>query len=296
MFESKNFQYHILAILTAIVWGITFVSTKVLIGYGLSPIEIMTYRFLIAYIGIWFVCPRKLFTRNIKDELLCIGAGLGGGSLYFLFENTALGITLASNVSLIICTSPIFTTFVLRLIYKEEKIKNHHIIGSFIALIGVACVVFNGNFILKINPLGDILTILAALSWAFYGATLRYLNRRYSTLLITRKVFIYGILTILPFSLFETQSFHLPLLSHPIVILNLVFLGVIASLLCYVMWNNALKVLGIVQTSNYIYLIPLVTLLTSAILIDEHITYIALIGTVFILWGVYIAEKRENHK
>lgn len=292
MFASTKYQYHLLAILTVFVWGITFVSTKVLITRGLSPIEIMIYRFLIAYICIWFACPRRIFCGNTKDELLCITAGLTGGSLYFLFENTALQITLASNVSLIICTSPIFTAFVLRLIYKKEKIKNHLIIGSLIALIGVACVVFNGSFILKISPLGDMLTILAALSWAFYGSILRELNKRYSTLFITRKVFIYGILTILPFGLMRSNTFHPGLLlSDPLIIGNLLFLGVVASLLCYVMWNNAIKALGVVQTSNYIYLIPLVTLITSAIVIQENITYIALIGSAFILFGVYIAEK-----
>lgn len=296
MFISSKCQYHLLAILVAIVWGTTFVSTKVLIGQGLSPVEIMVYRFLIAYACIWTIYPRKLFARNIKDELLCISAGLTGGSLYFLFENTALGITLASNVSLIICTSPIFTAFVLRLIYRKERIKNHLIAGSLIALIGVACVSFNGSFILKINPLGDILTIFAALSWAFYGSILKELNKRYSTLFITRKTFIYGILTILPFSFFRADTFNPQLLTTPTTILNLLFLGIVASLLCYVMWNNAIKVLGVVQTSNYIYLIPLITLIASALVIHERITYIALIGSVFILLGVYTAEKGFGKK
>lgn len=291
MFIPSKYQYHIVAILVIIVWGTTFVSTKVLIGKGLTPIEIMVYRFLIAYACIWMVSPHKIFAQNIKDELLCVGAGLTGGSLYFLFENTALGITLASNVSLIICTAPIFTAFVQRLIYRKERIKNHLIIGSFIALVGVACVVFNGSFILKISPLGDILTILAALSWAFYGAILKELNKRYSTSFVTRKTFFYGILTILPFSLFGTNTFNPHLLTTPTILLNLLFLGVVASLLCYIMWNNAIKALGVVQTSNYIYLIPLITLFTSAIVIHERITYIALIGSAFILLGVYIAEK-----
>ena len=192
---SKHYWYHTIAILTVIVWGTTFVSTKVLIGYGLSPSEILIYRFLLAYIGIWFVCPKRLFAKSVKDELLFVAAGLCGGSLYFVFENTALQITLASNVSLIICTSPIFTAFLSYLMYRKEKLKASLIFGSLTALLGVGLVVFNGSFILQINPLGDILTILSALSWAFYGIVLRKVNGRYSTLFITRKVFIYGIIT-----------------------------------------------------------------------------------------------------
>lgn len=288
---SRRYLYHLMAIFTIIVWGTTFVSTKVLINNGLSPIEIFIYRFTLAYLGIWLISPKRVFAKSVKDELLCVAAGMGGGSLYFMFENTALKITLASNVSLIICTAPIFTAFLSYLIYKNEKLKPHLIFGSFIALFGVALVVFNGSFILQLSPLGDVLTILAALSWAFYGIVLRRLNENYSTLFITRKVFFYGIVTMLLFLPFNSSVFHISLLTDPMMIANLAFLGIVASLLCYIMWNSAVKELGVVQTSNYIYFVPLITLVTSSLVIDEHITYIALVGSVFIILGVYIAER-----
>lgn len=288
---SRRYLFHIMAIFTIIVWGTTFVSTKVLINNGLSPIEIFLYRFTLAYIGIWFISPKQFFAKTLKDELLCIAAGMSGGSLYFMFENTALKITLASNVSLIICTAPIFTAFLSYLVYRREKLKFHLILGSFVALLGVALVVFNGSFILQLSPLGDLLTILSALSWAFYGIILRRLNNTYSTLFITRKVFFYGVITMLPFLLFSSSVFHISLLGNPKIIANLVFLAIIASLLCYIMWNSAVKEFGIVQTSNYIYFVPLVTLLTSSIVIDEQITHVAILGSFFIIFGVYVAEK-----
>lgn len=287
----KKYWYHLIAIFTVVVWGTTFVSTKVLINYGLSPIEILLYRFVLAYVGIWFICPRKLFADNKKDELLFVATGLCAGSLYFVLENTALKITLASNVSLIICTAPIFTAFLSHLIYRKDKIRSTLIFGSIVALVGVGLVVFNGSFILQINPLGDILTILAALSWAFYGIILKKLNKHYSTLFITRKVFFYGIVTLIPFMLLGNDVFHTSLLTIPVVAGNLLFLGVIASLLCYITWNTAVKELGVVEVSNYIYFVPMVTLLTSAIVIDEQITVVALLGSVLILFGVYVAEK-----
>jgi Permeases of the drug/metabolite transporter (DMT) superfamily len=296
MFTKSPYWHHMLAIFSVFVWGITFVSTKILINHGLSPAEIFFCRFALAYIGIWFVGRRALFAKSLKDELLCVALGLGGGSLYFLFENTALEITLASNVSLIVCTAPIFTAFLSHLFYKREKIGNHLMVGSLIALAGVALVAFNGKFILQINPLGDLLSVLAALSWAFYSIILRKLQKNYSTLFITRKVFFYGILTILPFLNFDSGIMPWQILLEPAVIGNLVFLGLVASLLCFITWNTAVKQLGIIQTSNYIYFIPLVTLLTSAIVINEHITVIAIIGSVFILCGVYISEKGLKFK
>jgi drug/metabolite transporter (DMT)-like permease len=291
MVTNKRYRYHLIAAFTVIVWGTTFVSTKVLIGHGLSPVEIFLYRFTLAYAGIWFFCPHKLLADNWRDELLCGLAGLCGGALYFIFENTALGITPASNVSLIVCTSPIFTALLSLLIYRKEKMKPSLIPGSLIALAGMVLVVFNGRFILQINPSGDFLTVLAALSWAFYGIILKRLNGRYSTSFITRKVFFYGIIAMLPFSFMNSATFTPSLLANPVVASNLVFLGVVASLLCFVAWNSAVKELGVVQTSNYIFFIPVVTLLTSAVVIDERITWPALLGSALILSGVYVAEK-----
>lgn len=135
------------------------------------------------------------------------------------------------------------------------------------------------------------LTLLAALMWAFYGQILKKLGNRYPTLFITRKVLFYGIITLIPVFIFSPVTLHIETLVQPVVFINLLFLGLIASLLCYIMWNTAVKELGVVRTTNYIYVVPLVTLLTSAIVIDEIITSIALIGSVFILCGVYVAEK-----
>lgn len=190
--------YHVMAAVTVMIWGTTFVATKVLIKYGLSPVDILFYRFLLAYICIWFFSPRVLLAKSWQDELRFVGLGLCGGSLYFVAENTALGMTLASNVSLIICTTPILTALLAPFFYKGDKLKARLIGGSLMALIGVGLVVFNGSFILQLSPVGDILTLIAALMWAFYCLLLRRMNTHYPTLFITRKVFFYGLVTLLP--------------------------------------------------------------------------------------------------
>ena len=284
--------FHLIAIATVAIWGTTFVSTKILIQHGLTPSEIFFYRFVLAYICMWSISRKKLFANRIKDELLLFLAGLCGGTIYFLTENTALGITLASNVSLIVCTSPILTTFLSYLFKRKEPFTRHLLYGSFMALIGVGLVVFNGSFILKINPLGDFLSLTAALMWAFYCLILKQLDSRYSTVFITRKVFFYGIMTTLPVFLFRPLHWDTSLMLQPVVWGNLLFLGIIASMHCFISWNACVKELGAVQSTNYIYIVPLVTLLTSAIIIDEKITVIALSGCFLILCGVYLAERK----
>ena len=292
MHTTKNYIYHLIAILTVGIWGLTFISTKVLIEHGLSPQEIFLLRFLMAYLGIWFISPLKLFADNWKDELWLLWGGVTGGSFYFFTENTALEITLATNVAFIVCTAPLLTTILSLLIYKKEKATAGLVGGSLLALVGVALVVYNGHFILKISPLGDFLTLLAAFSWAFYSLIMKKMSGRYRTTFITRKIFFYGILTILPAFILHPWQFSLSGLWQPAVWMNLLFLGVLASLVCFVVWNIILKQLGTVRASNYIYLNPLFTLIGSAVLLDEQFTVMSLMGAMLILGGVYWAGKR----
>ena len=292
MHTTKNYIYNLIAILTVGIWGLTFISTKVLIEHGLSPQEIFLLRFLMAYLGIWFISPRKLFADNWKDELWLLWGGVTGGSFYFFTENTALEITLATNVAFIVCTAPLLTTILFLLIYKKEKATAGLVGGSLLALVGVALVVYNGHFILKISPLGDFLTLLAAFSWAFYSLIMKKMSGRYRTTFITRKIFFYGILTILPAFILHPWQFSLSGLWQPAVWMNLLFLGVLASLVCFVVWNIILKQLGTVRASNYIYLNPLFTLIGSTVLLDEQFTVMSLMGAMLILGGVYWAGKR----
>lgn len=289
--ELKKGIYHFLAILTVTIWGATFVSTKILINNGLSPNEIFFYRFLIAYAGIWFVSPRRLFADNWRDELMMACAGLFGGSLYFLTENTALGITQASNVSFLLCGTPILTTVLIKLFFKGEKIGRMVYIGSSVALAGVAMVVFDGATTLRISPLGDFLTLAAALSWGFYSIFIRKLESRYDTVLISRKVFFYGLVTILPTFIYNPPHPAVLLSSGTVVWFNLLFLAVMASLVCFVLWNLVVKHIGVVKSSNYLYLNPVITCITSAIVLGEKITPVAVTGALCIMAGVWLSSR-----
>ena len=290
MFKNKVLLFHLITAAVVTIWGITFVSTKVLLQHGLGPMDIMFYRFVIAYCCILAISHKRLWANNWKDEFMLMLSGLTGGTLYFIAENNALRISQASNVALLVCTTPIFTALLANLIFKEPLRKNM-MIGSFIALIGVGLVVFSGSVILQINPLGDFLSILAALMWAIYCLILKPLGNRYSTTFITRKVFIYSILSVMIYFLFDPLMMDVEVLTHPIVLLNLFFLGIVASMLCFIAWNAAVKVLGPSRTANYIYVQPMSTLVLSSIILSEIITLTSLIGAACIIGGVYLAEK-----
>lgn len=289
MAENK-FLYHAMALTAAAVWGVTFVSTKVLLAAGLMPADIMLYRFAIAYLCLAAVAPRKLFANNLKDELLMLGAGMSGGSLYFFIENTALMYTQASNLAILLSIVPLLTAVTVSLLYHEH-ITKALIVGFIVSFAGVTMVVLNGNRVLHLSPKGDMLTLVAAVLWVVYSIIIMTLQKRgYNSLLITRKVFFYGILTILPAFLIHPLNCNMQILARPEVWGNLLFLGAVASLGGYALWNMSVEHLGAVIPNLYLYVSPPVTLVASSIVLSEKITVVAVAGMIMILAGVFTAN------
>ena len=305
---TGNTIYHVLAIVIVAIWGLTFISTKVLLMAGLSPEEIFLVRFSIAYFGMWLFClwgmgsdvsrtgspsgqsPARLFCNSLKDELLLVLAGVMGGSLYFWSENTALQYTMASNVSFIVCTTPLVTA-ILNAAVRREKIGRLTLLGGCLSLVGIGMIAFSGGEGFHLSFLGDALAMLASLTWAIYTVVTNGLLKKYPSALISRKVFFYGMLTIVPVLLVKGWTFPAGRFLEPKVLMNALFLGVVASLACYALWNSVIKRLGTVGSSNYIYLNPLFTLIAATLLLGERLTPVAIAGCLITLIGVWTASR-----
>ena len=240
----RNWGYHLLAVLTIAIWGVTFVNTKVLLLHGLQPMEIFLLRFIVAYLCIWTISPKRIKSQSWKDEGLFFILGLVGGTIYFVAENTAIGLTYVNNVAFIVCTAPLITTLLAILFVKSVKATAPLILGSLTALVGVGMVIYNGHFVLRLDPLGDTLALVAAFSWAIYSLVIKKVSAHYPATFITRKVFFYGILTVIPLFSLKPWKFPLEHLAQPAVWMNLLFLSVVASFLCFLWWSVAVKKIG----------------------------------------------------
>ena len=280
------------------IWGNTFVFTKLLLQNGLSPAQIFTLRFIIAYVLLLAFALTKrrfrLFCDNWRDELLMVVLGITGGSVYFLAENAAMLFTTATNTSLIVCSCPLFAMLLFAIVYRHsERISKIQALGSVIACLGMAVVVLNGHFVLHLSPLGDMLAFAACLCWAVYSLLMKPATQRYSSLFITRKVFFYGLLTILPYYIFVPGFPPVEVLLRPEVLWNLLFLSVVASMICYILWNWVIGKLGAVIATNWVYFNPITTIIFAWLLLHEQITVWFLLGTILILSGMYLAERKS---
>lgn len=292
MARNNTWIYHLVAFATVAIWGCTFVSTKVLMLNGLSPAQIFTLRFLIAYVMMLAVYHSRLWADSWRDELKMMLLGISGGSLYFLSENEAMNFTSTTNTSLIVCSCPLFATLLVRLVYRSTtRISMMQLGGSLLAFAGMVIVVLNGRFVLHLSPLGDALAFTACLSWSVYSLLMKWVSAKYGATFITRKVFFYGVLTILPYYIFYPTLPTAAVLTKPVVVGNLAFLGCLASMICFLTWNWCISKLGAVKATNWVYFNPITTMIFASWVLGEKITPYFLAGATCILLGMFVADR-----
>ncbi len=294
---NERIRGHALACMTILIWGTTFISTKVLLR-DITPLQILFTRFMIGYLALWAVCPKLTKIRRKKEELYFLAAGLCGVTLYFLMENIALTYTQASNVGIIVAVSPFFTMFFGIWLLKQRRPGVRFFVGFLIAMTGILCISLEGSQRLQLNPKGDLLALGAAAVWALYSTITKKISSfGYTTIPMTRRIFFYGLLCMLPVILFSGMKLPAVEQLTMVNIANILFLGLGASALCFVSWNSAVRILGTVQTSVYIYAVPVVTTLASVWILKETVTVIGIAGIVMILSGLLMSqnEKEEVH-
>lgn len=222
-------------------------------------------------------------------------AGLTGLAIYYLLENVALTYTYASNVGVILAAAPFFIGITSSIFLREqEKASLFFYIGFVIAMVGVVLISYNGA-LLSLNPFGDGLALLACVAWAFYSIFVQQIQEHDLPIIpCTRRIFAYGIVFLLIFMWITKTPVHVAPLVEPVYLGNLLFLGFVASAFCFAAWNYVIQLIGTVKSSVYIYLNPIVAMVASAIVLNEQITGLALIGTVFTLAGLIISEQGEK--
>ena len=283
---------HILAIIVSLVWGTTYVSTKVLLT-AFHPVEILLYRFVLAWVVLFLCAPKPLLPRSVKSELPFLLAGLTGLTLYSTLENYALQFSLASTVGLIISASPMFTALLVWLCRRAGRPGPAFFAGFALSMAGIALISLAEGDSFDLNPVGILMALGASISWGGYGVCLTMAPADgLSDIQVTRKVFFWGLLLTLPVAWADGFTFSLARLAEPVLLGNVLYLGVGASALCFLAWNKSTVLIGPVATNVYLYLQPVVTVAASLLVLAEPVTPLTLAAVALILCGLALSQYR----
>lgn len=291
---NRTILGHLFALIVAVVWGTTFISTKFMLEVY-DPLAIIVLRFVVAWLVLFLLHPKPLLPKSWREELPFFTAGLSGLTLYFIFENTALDCSLASTVGIIISSSPMFTALLMWLFRRAPRPNRYFFLGFLLALSGITLIsLFQGDSV-SFQLTGSLLTLGAAFSWGCYGVSMSYIPEGvYNHLQITRKMFFWGLVCTAPLLIPFQSSLDLSHLSQPIYLGNLLYLGVGASAICFVLWNKAVVFIGPIATSTYIYFMPVVTLVASALILDESVTPYSLGAVALIMVGLWLSQQKKR--
>ena len=161
----------------------------------------------------------------------------------------------------------------------------------------MALLSYNGSAVLKLDPRGDLLALLAAVVWAVYSLLTRHISTfGYPVVQTTRRIFAYGLVFMLPALAAFGFRPEPAALARPENLLNLIYLGLGACALCFVTWNFAVGKLGAVKTTTYLYLVPVVTLVFSALLLGEPVTPLSLAGAALTVAGLALSQWKKGRR
>ncbi len=282
---------HILAILLMVMWGISYLSIKVVVN-EVEPTLCAFYRFLIASIILYVLLKVKYPKEKVlkEDKLKMALGGLLGVAVYFFFENYSVAFTSAANVSILISSIPVFTLISQRIVFKE-KLTLFKFIGALLSVIGIVIVVASKD---KVNffssgTLGDLMALGAALTWVLYNIVTSKFKGNYKSITITAYQAIWGTIFLSP-----SLIWGKPAMPSPLAIANILYLAVFCSFIAYVIYIYCLKALGATVITTYINLQPIVSLIAAALILKEHITIWQIIGSIIIISGVFLVNLDEK--
>jgi drug/metabolite transporter (DMT)-like permease len=282
---------HVTALITVCFWSTTFIATKLLL-VDFSPTAILLVRFIIGLAALSVISKFSLVHYRLWQHLYLMAAGITGVCFYFFLENIALSYTSTSNVAVIVSISPLFIGLASAFVY-QTKLKVTFFIGFLLSFIGIFLISFAGD--LSFHPLGDFLAVAAALMWMIYSLLIKKIaSWGYSVIDTTKAIFLYGILFILPLFVLTKSSLPLEKLLQTDNLFYLLFLGLGASALCFVLWNYTVEQLGAVVAGLYIYLVPVTTLFASFLILGETISFVKLIGVILTLLGLFVSEGQRK--
>ncbi len=284
------------AIFSVIVWGATFVATKIALK-EVSPATIVWIRFGIGVLilGAAVLARRQFALPSLSDLAYLSLLGFLGVTFHQWLQATGLQTARATTTAWIVATIPVFTAILGWLVLKE-KMGWVRVTGITVAALGVLLIVSDGDIRSLVSgeagTFGDVLVLISAVNWAVYTI----LSRRELARHPAARMMFYVMLSGWLFSCIWIFGFGPGVSEIPNLTFNgwmaILVLGIFGSGLAYIAWYDALREIPASQLGVFINIEPLVTMLIAAPLIGEPITAMSLAGGAIIIFGVWLVNRQ----
>jgi drug/metabolite transporter (DMT)-like permease len=292
--DRKHVIAYIELIFAVIVWGSSFVATKVALR-DLAPVTIVWLRFAVGVIVLGITSyRRRQFYLPKKRELLSFAIlGFLGITFHQWLQSNGLETAQASTTAWIVATTPIFIA-ILSWIFLHEKILALQVLGIFLATFGVLIIVSKGNILSifqgNFGNRGDILIAISALNWAVFSIlSKRSLQGNPATQMMFFVITIGWIFTTILFLTSHSIKDLMNLTSTSL--LAVIFLGLFCSGWAYIAWYDGLKLIPATQVGAFLFIEPLVTVLLSWLILGEAFYFAVVIGGLLIIFGVWFVQR-----
>ena len=281
----------VLLLITVIVWGSTFVATKICLVY-LTPAEVLGLRLLLAVpVLLGMILSQKIRLNFTLPEKRTLLFGSGILTIHFLIQIIGLQYTSATNTGWIISVTPLVIV-VLSYFFLKERIKVNDIIGVMIATLGILLLMSRGDFssLGWLSSVGDWLILASAHTWAVYTVAGRNISRSHNPIAVAFAFLLPATIVMTAYMGFTSdwsKFVHLP--TEPLV--AIVFLGVVAMGLANWWWQKGVASIGAAKAGVFLYVEPLATTLLAVPLLNESVGVFTLIGGFLVLCGVYWSQR-----
>ena len=281
-----------LLILLAVIWGSSFFNIKIA-TYSYDPITLALVRVIFASIPLLILCKLsgikiEAFSKNWNWYAL-----IGLCNIAIPFVLIAIGTSKINSylAAILMSTTPLSGSILAHFFTKDEKLSYLKSLGVLIGFSGIILLFFDKVIINSENFIYALITILGSTFYCIGGLlTLKLKNKKNEN--VTTSTTIWSVIFLFPFSLIlETPWNSSPTLAST---LSLVYLGVIATGLAWLIRFRILTVNGLVFQTQVAYLIPIFGIIFGYFLMDEIITWKVIISLVVILIGIYIFKKNNK--
>jgi len=291
-----KFPPQLLLILATLLWGGNFVIGRAVAG-DIPPITLAFLRWCVA-----FIVFLPIAYSRVKREWHMIKANwpavivmaITGVACFNTLVYIGVYYTTSINASLMNSSTPIII-YILSFIFLKERLSKFQLIGTALSLAGVAFILSKGSLETLLSfsfNKGDLIVLIAVFCWGVYSLLVKQYAGRlpgYSTFLVTIAL---GVMMLLPFTIYELMTTSVEIVWSPSTIGAILYVGIIASIVAFLSWNNGVVALGANKASIYLNFIPLFATIFAVLFLDEDLLLAQLIGGLAVICGVLLANKK----